>query len=101
MKTMLCKQTEHGKIMEKSWKIPERQWKNHGNFHENSMESMEILWKILENSIDIYGNSMENSGNVHGQLWKFYGNFWKIPWKSMEILWKKHGNYLKKNIENS
>ena len=68
---MLCKQTEHGKIMENSWTIPERQLKNHGTYMEISMESMEILRKILEKSIGIYGNSMESYGNFHGHLWKF------------------------------
>ena len=60
---MLCKQKEHGNILENSLKITGRSWKNHGIFMELSMESMEILWKMFENSMEIYGNYMEKHGN--------------------------------------
>ena len=61
-------QKGNGNIMEMSWKFPWNLWKFYGKFKKIQLKSMEILWKIMDISMDSYGNSMEISGNFHGNL---------------------------------
>ena len=52
---MLCKQTQHGKIMENSGKFPEVQLEILGNFHDFSINFIEFSRIFHEFSIDVHG----------------------------------------------